>query len=292
MAGRNSAPSLASRFRTTRPMAQLRAGRRDWYSIKTVATDDGASSAEIMIYEEIGYFGVSAADFANELKALDVDQIAVRINSPGGEVWDGLAIYNALRDHKATVTTYVDGIAASAASVILQAGDTRIAAKASQVMIHDGWGLVVGGAEDMRSMADLLDQTNGMLADIYADRAGGDPDDWRAAMKAETWYTGTEAKNAGLVDATDADKPDKDTDSPDEEDPDKEDEPDPEDPDESTEPDEEDEDPDNPANSWDLSVFSYAGRSVAPEPKIIKPSASVLNWDGGSLIRAVKEALK
>lgn len=254
-------PSLASRLRTTRPMAQLRAGRRDWYSIKTVAAaGDAPASAEIMIYEEIGYFGVSAADFATELKALDVGQIDVRINSPGGEVWDGLAIYNALRDHPANVTTHVDGIAASAASIILQAGDNRLAAKASQVMIHDGWGLVVGGAEDMRAMADLLDQTNGMLAGIYADRAGGTPEDWRAAMQAETWYTGSEAAAAGLVDAVDG---------PAEEDP---------------------ADSKDPANSWDLSVFSFAGRAVAPEPVTPTP-APVLNWDGGLFKRAVKEAL-
>jgi ATP-dependent Clp endopeptidase proteolytic subunit ClpP len=252
-------PSLASRLRTTRPRAELRAGRRDWYSIKTVAAGEGApASAEVLVYGEIGYFGVTAADFAAELKALDVPKIDVRINSPGGEVWDGLAIYNALRDHRAEVTTHVDGVAASAASIILQAGDNRLAAKASQVMIHDGWGIVAGPAEDMRAMADLLDQTNGMLAEIYADRAGGDIADWRAAMAAETWYTGTEAATAGLVDAVDG----------------------------ATE-----ENAANPADSWDLTVFNFAGRAAAPAPPLPTP-ASALNWDGGLFKKAVEEALR
>src|SRR6266542_2262274 len=221
-------PPLASRLRTARPVAQLRAGRRDWYRIKNSA--DGA--AEIAIYDEIGYFGVTAGDFLDELKALDVKRIDVRINSPGGDVWDGLAIYNSLRDHPAAVTTYVDGLAASAASIIVQAGDRRVAAKASEVMIHEAWGLVVGNAADMRDAAGRLDQASGMIAGVYADRAGGTVDGWREAMRAESWYTGAEAADAGLVDevasAASGDQ----------------------------------------ANSWDLSIYSYAGREQAPAPKI------------------------
>jgi ATP-dependent Clp endopeptidase proteolytic subunit ClpP len=156
----------------------------------------------------------------------------VRLNTPGGEVFDGVAIYNALRNHPASVTTYVDGLAASIGSVILQAGDKRVAAKASQTMIHDGHGIVIGNAADMRQTADLLDQVSNMIAEVYADRAGGSVGDWRAAMLAETWYTGDEAKTAGLVDevaAAGASTAD---------------------------------------NSWDLSIFAHAGRAMAPAPVI------------------------
>ncbi len=184
------------KLKTSRPMAKLRQGRTDWYSIKAKA----GGTAEIAIYDEIGYFGVTAGDFLDELKALDVKRIDVRINSPGGDVWDGLAIYNSLRNHPAEITTYVDGLAASAASIIVQAGDHRVAAKASEVMIHEAWGLVVGNAADMRDTADRLDQASGVIAGVYADRAGGTVDGWREAMRAESWYTGTEAADAVLVD--------------------------------------------------------------------------------------------
>src|SRR6266536_1902400 len=152
------------RLKTARPVAKLRQGRTDWYRIKAQAN----GTAEVAIYDEIGYFGITAGDFLTELKALDVKRIDVRINSPGGDVWDGLAIYNSLRNHPAEITTYVDGLAASAASIIVQAGDHRVAAKASEVMIHEAWGLVVGNAADMRDTADRLDQASGVIAGVYA----------------------------------------------------------------------------------------------------------------------------
>lgn len=243
---------MAPRLRMARPVVQLRQGRRDWYRITNAA--DGAS-AEIAIYDEIGYFGVTAGDLLVEIKALDVARLDVRINSPGGDAWDGLAIYNSLRDHPATVTTYVDGLAASAASVILQAGDRRVAAKASQAMIHSAHGLTVGNAVDHREMADLLDQMDGILADVYAGRAGGDAAGWRAAMKAETWYSGDEALAAGLVDevGSAAGK--------------------------------------TADNSWDLSVFAHAGRDKAPAPVIPAP-APEFTFDAEAFAAAMKEAVR
>jgi ATP-dependent Clp endopeptidase proteolytic subunit ClpP len=215
------------KLKTARPVARLRQGRTDWYRIKAQA-----GTAEIAIYDEIGYFGVTARDFLDELKALDVKQIDVRINSPGGDVWDGLAIYNSLRDHPATVTTYVDGLAASAASIIVQAGNRRVAAKASELMIHEAWGLVVGNATDMRDAADRLDQASGMIAGVYADRAGGTVDGWREAMRAESWYTGAEAADAGLVDEVAGGGGQA------------------------------------AQDSWDLSIYAHAGRAQAPAPTI------------------------
>jgi ATP-dependent Clp endopeptidase proteolytic subunit ClpP len=214
------------KLKTARPVAKLRQGRTDWYRIKAQA-----GTAEIAIYDEIGYFGVTAGDFLDELKALDVKQIDVRINSPGGDVWDGLAIYNSLRDHPAQVTTYVDGLAASAASIIVQAGTRRVAAKASELMIHEAWGLVVGNASDMRDAAQRLDQASGMIAGVYADRAGGTVDGWREAMRAESWYTGAEAADAGLVDEVGGGGQ-------------------------------------SAQDSWDLSIYAHAGRARAPTPTI------------------------
>lgn len=167
-----------------------------WYRIVNAAND----SADVMIYDEIGGYGITASAFVAELNAVTAKTVNVHINSPGGSVFDGIAIHAALVNHKATVNTVVDGIAASAASFIMQAGDTRSMEKPGTVMIHDASGLVLGNAADMREMADLLDQMSDTIAQIYADRAGGTVADFRALMQAETWFTSSQAVAAGLVD--------------------------------------------------------------------------------------------
>jgi ATP-dependent protease ClpP protease subunit len=154
--------------------------------------------AVIRIYDEIGFFGVSAEDVAAALEDITADEIEVQINSMGGDAFDGVAIYNALRSHPAQITTRVDSLAASAASIIAQAGDKRIMLTGSQMMIHDAWGLAIGNAEVMRSTAGVLDKLSNTLADIYEERSG------RAGMRdemlAESWYTHDEAVEAGLAD--------------------------------------------------------------------------------------------
>ncbi|MFL5911262.1 MAG: head maturation protease, ClpP-related, partial [Gaiellaceae bacterium] len=177
---------MPGRLRTARPRAQLMQGRNDWYRI---ANSLGAGPAQVHIYDEIGYWGITASDFVRELSALNVTEIDLHLNSPGGEIFDGIAICNALRSHPATVTTYVDGLAASIASVIAMAGDRIVMAPNSQLMIHDGSGLCIGNAADMRQMAELLDRQSNNIAEVYAARAGGTVEDWRALMEAETWYT-------------------------------------------------------------------------------------------------------
>lgn len=166
-----------------------------WYEVRAAA-----DVATIRIYDEISYFGVTADDFARDLEAISAPRIEVQINSPGGNVFDGLAIYNALRLHPAHVTTRVDGLAASAASVIAQAGDDRIMVSSSQMMIHEAWGGCVGNASDMLEMATVLEQQNDVLAAAYAERSGGDAAEFRALMAAETWYTADAAVTAGLAD--------------------------------------------------------------------------------------------
>lgn len=156
--------------------------------------------AVVRIYEEIGYWGVSAEDFARALSGITANEIEVQINSPGGDVFDGIAIYNSLRTHPAKVTTRVDGIAASAASVIAQAGDHRVMVQAGQMMIHEAWGVAYGPADEVRDFADLLDQQNDIIAGIYAQRSGGDQDELRQLMAATTWLTDQGAVDLGLAD--------------------------------------------------------------------------------------------
>lgn len=170
-----------------------------WYRIVRNTADQGAPT-RVDIYEEIGgswFGGVTAVDFVAELAAIEGD-LEVHINSPGGDVFEGLAIYTAIAQRPGNVTTIVDGLAASAASFIAMAGKNRIIAPGAMMMIHDAAGLCMGNASDMRELADLLDKVSDNLAGIYAENAT-QPTDWRAAMKAETWYTADEAVAAGLV---------------------------------------------------------------------------------------------
>lgn len=172
---------------------------RQWYTVRNALADDGPP--EILIYDVIdSMFGVSAADFVRDLAKIDAPAITVRINSPGGAVFDGIAILNALRGHDAKITTVVDGIAASIASVIAMGGDEIVMNKNSQMMIHNAWDLVIGNADELQAAADRLRQFSENLASIYADRAGGSVADWQALMDAETWYTADEAVAAGLAD--------------------------------------------------------------------------------------------
>lgn len=169
---------------------------RTWYSIRNVTRDE----AEVFIYDEIGVWGVTASDFIRDLQDIKAKSISLRINSPGGDVFDGVAIYNALQRHPAEVTAYVDGMAASAASFIAMAGKTVMMSPHAQMMIHDAAGFAMGNAGDMRKLADILDSISNNIAGIYADHAGGTSDEWRERMLPETWYTDQQAVDAGLAD--------------------------------------------------------------------------------------------
>lgn len=161
------------------------------------------NAAEIYIYEDVGFSwfgGVTAKDFADQLRALgDVSQIDVRINSYGGDVFDGLAIYNQLQTHKASVTTYIDGIAASIASIIAMAGDEIHIAEAGFVMIHDAWGVAIGDAGEIRAFAERLDAITGALGDVYVSRTGKTSGEVRDWMRAETWFNSADALKNGFA---------------------------------------------------------------------------------------------
>ena len=148
---------------------------------------------QLFIYDEIGFFGTTASDVQAELATIDADEITVRINSPGGDVFEGIGIYRQLLDHPATVNVQVDALAASIASVIAMAGERVVMAEHSMMMIHETIELVVGDASDMPRASAALEKQADLIAGIYQARGGGEIAEWRARMTAETWLTADEA---------------------------------------------------------------------------------------------------
>lgn len=174
---------------------------KDWFRIENKKSSSGEDEvAKVYIYDEIGFWGTPASDFVTQLAAITAPQIDLHLNSPGGEIFDGIAIYNALKGHHANVTVYVDALAASAASFIAQAGDEVKIARNATMMIHDGLALTYGNAKDHEDTGSLLNKLSDNIADIYAQRAGDTVETWRNFMREEVWYNATEAVDAGLAD--------------------------------------------------------------------------------------------
>jgi ATP-dependent protease ClpP protease subunit len=169
---------------------------RSWYEIRNATSD----TADIYLDDEIGSWGVTAKTFIAELQGIKAKTINLRVNSPGGDVFDGIAIYNALKRHPAAVHSVVDGLAASTASFITQAGDTVLMATGATMMIHEPSGMSMGDASDMTKMAETLDKLGDTIASLYALRAGGTEAEWRERMRAESWYRAQEAVDAKLAD--------------------------------------------------------------------------------------------
>lgn len=166
---------------------------------------EGTEALELDIYDAIGegflWRGITARDVRAKLKAApQVKTIKVRINSRGGDVLDGTAIYNLLAEHGARVEVDIDGVAASMASVIAMAGDEIRMASTAYLMIHNPWGVGIGEADDLRQLADVLDKMREQLADAYVARTNLKRSEVLAMMDAETWMTGKEAKEKGFVD--------------------------------------------------------------------------------------------
>jgi ATP-dependent protease ClpP protease subunit len=163
----------------------------------TVTKNQG--KAVIRIYDVIGWPFIEAQDVAAQLDTLtDVDEIEVQINSPGGDAFEGIAIYNALRLHPAKVTTRVDGLAASAASIVAQAGDHRIMLVNTEMMIHEAWLFTIGPKGTHAKSVDILTRLDTQIADLYESHAN--QDGFAELMEDETWFTPAEAIAAGLAD--------------------------------------------------------------------------------------------
>lgn len=215
-------------------------------ALRNETPGSAGATAEVWLYGVIGSYwdGLDAGSFARAIAGLEVDEISVRIHSPGGAVLDGIAILNALRQHKARVVVTVDGLAASAASFIAMAGDEVRMAPGAQMMIHDAWLYTVGNAAELRADADFIEKQSDNIARLYASRAGGTSEQWREAMLAETWYSDEEAVAAGLADTVlgAADVPDEAAAAA--------------------------------ALRFDLSLFNFAGRDHAPAPHVSETAAA------------------
>lgn len=169
---------------------------KSWYRIENKTADE----ASIYIYDEISYYGITAAQFMKDLGEVTAKVINLHINSPGGDVFDGITIYNGLRNHAATVKVSVDGLAASIASIIAMAGDEVRMAKNSYLMIHRASSIAWGNDSEMLRVAKLLQKIDTTLVDTYQDKTGKNADEIKALMDAETWLTAEEALSYGFAD--------------------------------------------------------------------------------------------
>jgi len=160
-----------------------------------------SKEATVYLYDEIGWFGIEAEKFVKDLNNIKAETIHLRVNSPGGSVFDGTTIYNAVKQHKSKVIAHVDGLAASIVSVIIMGADEVQMAENAFVMIHEPWSIVMGNAEGMRHEADLLDKVRDTIAKTYMNKSGKDRDEINAMMNAETWLNAQEALEAGFIDS-------------------------------------------------------------------------------------------
>lgn len=159
-----------------------------------------AAVPKLYVYDMIGAFDSDAQDFVQAVHGITAKSIDLHINSPGGFVYDAVAMFEALAASPATVNVRIDGMAASAASFLAQAGDSIEIARGGRMMIHDAQVIAIGSPDQLREAADLGDEVSNDIAGYYAARAGGEPAAWRTAMRAETWYSATEAVDAKLAD--------------------------------------------------------------------------------------------
>ena len=167
-----------------------------WYNIQNKAGE----TADIYIFDEIGTYGVTAQDFISEIKGLKDMPINLRINSLGGDVFDGMAMYNVIKRREAKTTVYIEGIAASIATIIALGADEVIMAENSLFMIHNAWGGTSGEAKDMRKTAETLDKITSELTDIYVKKTGLSYDTLAEMMDEESWLNADEAFALGFID--------------------------------------------------------------------------------------------
>ncbi|UXC38279.1 head maturation protease, ClpP-related [Cupriavidus gilardii] len=163
----------------------------------------GDDDTTISIYDAIGEnwdgTGVTAKRISAALRSIGSRAITVNINSPGGDFFEGVAIYNLLREHKAKVTVQVMGVAASAASVIAMAGDDILMGEGAFLMIHNAWAVAIGNRHDMRATAEVLEPFDGAMAKVYAERAGISSAEAAAMMDKESWIGADEAVELGFA---------------------------------------------------------------------------------------------
>tara|TARA_R100000655_G_scaffold24380_1_gene49052 strand:- start:3346 stop:4344 length:999 start_codon:yes stop_codon:yes gene_type:complete len=171
--------------------------RKEWYKIKNNASE----VSDVYLFNDIGTFGITAQSFIDEIKEYDNQELNIHINSLGGEVFEGMAIYSIIQRRKAKTTVYIEGIAASIASVIALAADKVIMSENSLIMIHNAWGGTQGDAKDMRKQADVLDKITNEIAEVYVKKTKMPYNEIIEMMNEETWLTAEEAVALGFVDS-------------------------------------------------------------------------------------------
>jgi ATP-dependent Clp endopeptidase proteolytic subunit ClpP len=172
-----------------------------WYAISTPRNSEAEDGGvEVSIYDEIGFGGVTAKDFVADLRKLKGQHVHLRINSVGGSVVEGAAIYNALRRHKGGLTVHVDGLAASMASVIAMAGEEVLMADNAMMMVHNPWSMAMGDADDLRKEADVLDKLKATLVNAYVRKSGRERAEIENLMDEETWMDAVQAVDFGFAD--------------------------------------------------------------------------------------------
>lgn len=172
--------------------------RPDWFSVRGEEGSDGP--LEVFIYDIIGWPFDDVSNLVQRLALEPERNVNVRINSPGGDVFDGLALLNALKTHQGIVTTRIEGLAASMASVVAMAGNEVQAHKSAMLMIHEPWVFAAGDQHELREIADVLGKISGNLLDVYYDKAGSGKRQLKKEMEDETWFTAEEAHTRKLVD--------------------------------------------------------------------------------------------
>lgn len=181
-------------------------GRQRNHDLDFKIENVSSKETNIYLYDEISWWGISAEGFIKDLNEITSPIINLHINSPGGAVFDGTAIYNALRQHKSKIISYIDGLAASIASVIPLATSEIIMGENAFFMIHEPFSIVIGTSEDMRAEADLLDKVSKTISKIYQNKTGKEEHEIKEFMAAETWFTAEEALEAGFIDKIYKDK--------------------------------------------------------------------------------------
>jgi len=170
--------------------------KSEWYSVKNIADDE----AEVFISDYIGWPFNDAGEFVRMMAGLNQSKIVIRINSPGGDVWDGFQIANSIKSHPSKPITRIESLAASAASFIAVSGHEKQAYKNAMIMIHEPMSGVWGNQYEMVEVADILKKITGNMVDMYADNTNVGKRDLRDMLKAETWMTAKEAKENGFID--------------------------------------------------------------------------------------------
>lgn len=168
----------------------------DWYKVSAESDEE----ADILLYDYIGWPYNDAGEFVRAISELTQKKIIVRINSPGGDVWDASAIHNAIRAHPSKPITRIESLAASAASYIAVAGFQKQAYKNTMMMIHEPWVFSFGNQFELRELADLLEQISGTMIEMYADNTNVGKRELREMLKSETWMNAKKMKEKGFID--------------------------------------------------------------------------------------------